>query len=559
MLVCVLLLIGGIGVPAAAAPAGRDADLEASILRVKPAVVLVSTEVDAEVTLGCGHGPSRKVMPGPLYTIGSGFLIHPDGYIATNGHVVETFYGMNEQKLVADFVRDAVRQACGPVLSALPEELRKERLRAIAADPANRSRVRLVKKLQIHLSNGRSEAADIKAYSPAINPDAPLAGKVVSGSGKVEMDQSGKDVAILKIEGRAFPTARLASRSRGLQLGEQIFILGYPGVVLDHDFLSRKSRLEASVTSGRVSGFKLDITDRRVIQTDTPITWGNSGGPACNVRGEVVGVATFLSTTQEGDQAIQGFNFLIPVESVLEFARQIGLTPSPDSPFQGAWERGVQEYFRGEYSRSITDLDAAERILPGFPDVRRLRAEAQLRLERGPQSLSDRATLGVGLGVGLGVAILTLAVRTTVSRRMRCACGRVRRISPDEVRKRLDGASPVALVDARRGEKYAESPVQAAGAVRYDVDQPDTHTLAVRVSPSGQVVVYCDCPDEATSTRVALQLMQAGYNRVAVVRGGLPALMAAGVEVAPKDVTPPATPVVVEPKGQQGIAASRAA
>jgi hypothetical protein len=31
-------------------------------------------------------------------------------------------------------------------------------------------------------------------------------------------------------------------------------------------------------------------------------------------------------------------------------------------------------------------------------------------------------------------------------------------------------------------------------------------------------------------------LMQAGYSRVSVVRGGFPALVEAGVQVAPKDV-----------------------
>ena len=38
---------------------------------------------------------------------------------------------------------------------------------------------------------------------------------------------------------------------------------------------------------------------------------------------------------------------------------------------------------------------------------------------------------------------------------------------------------------------------------------------------------------------MALQLMQAGYRRVSVVRGGFPALVAAGVPIAPKEATPP--------------------
>ncbi|MBI2454693.1 MAG: hypothetical protein HYV46_00985, partial [candidate division NC10 bacterium] len=44
--------------------------------------------------------------------------------------------------------------------------------------------------------------------------------------------------------------------------------------------------------------------------------------------------------------------------------------------------------------------------------------------------------------------------------------------------------------------------------------------------------------DEATSARVALQMMQAGYRHVAVVRGGFQGLVEAGVAVAPKDITP---------------------
>jgi len=554
ILVSALSLIGTIGVQAAASTAGRDADLEASILAAKPAVVLVSAEVNAEVAVDCGNGRAQTVRPEPLSMTGSGFVIHPEGYIATNGHVVENVYGTNEQKLVAEFVRDAVGRACGPVFSRLPDTVRTERLRAIAADPGNRSRVRLVKTLRVHLASGKTDAAEVKAYSPSIKPDAPAAGSVVSGGRAGGVAQSGKDVAILKIDEHNLPTIRLAPTSKDLQLGEQLFILGYPGVVLNHDFLSRGSQLEASVTSGRVSGFKFDIGDHRVIQTDTSITWGSSGGPACNARGEAIGVATFISTTTEGDQAIQGFNFLIPVDSVLALSHQIGLTPGADSPFQQAWERGVQSYIRGDYSRSVASLAVAERLMPGFPDVRRLRGEAQLRLERAPGVPVRRLALGVGLGVGVTAALLILGVRTVARRRMQR--GRVRRLSPDEIRGRLEAGAPVALLDARRKEQYEKSPVQAAGALRYDADHPDVRTLAVRVGPDGEVIAYCDCPDETSSTNVALQLMRAGYTRVSVVRGGFPALMAAGVAVEPKDVTPPtaaAGPVGDDP---QEVAAS---
>jgi hypothetical protein len=365
-------------------------------------------------------------------------------------------------------------------------------LRAITADPANRGQVRLIKKLQVHLSTGKIYFAQVKAYSPALNPNAPPGGKAVSGGGKGEMEQSGKDVAVLKIEASNLPTVRLAPNSTGLQLGEQIFIIGYPGVVLNHDFLSRKSALEASVTVGRVSGFKIDITDRRVIQTDAAISWGNSGGPAFNLRGDVIGAATFISTTSEGDQAIQGFNFLIPVETVHEFARGISLTPTTDSPFTREWEGAVASHFRGDYARAIGHLEAAERIMPGFPDVQRLRSEAQMRGEREPGVTGRSLRVGVGLGGALGVALLVLGVRSAVNSRIRRTTGRVGRISPEEIRTRLETGSAVALVDARHGGKFDESPVQVAGALRFDIERPSVQALQVQVAPSGEVVAYCD-------------------------------------------------------------------
>lgn len=455
-------------------------------------MVLISSEVGAEVTVRCGAGPAQTVRPDPLYETGSGFIIHPEGFIATNGHVVASFYEMNDQALTADFLRAAASEACGPMLAMLPEGARKERLRAIAADPANRGQIRLIKKLQVHLSTGKIYSAEVKAYSPAINPGAPPAGKTGSSGGKGPMEESGKDVAILKIEETNLPTVRLAANSTGLQLGEQIFIIGYPGVVLNHDFLSRKSALEASVTVGRVSGFKIDITDRRVIQTDAAISWGNSGGPAFNIRGEVIGAATFISTTLEGDQAIQGFNFLIPVETVHEFARGISLTPTADSPFTQTWERAVASYFQGDYARAVRQVEEANRIMPGFPDLMRLRSEAQMRGEREPGLIGRSLTVGAGLGAGLGVALLALGVRSAAKGRLRRRRGIVQRIAPDEVRNRLEAGSPVALVDARHGGNFDESPVEVAGAVRYDVEKPSPHTLQVRVAPTGEVIAYCD-------------------------------------------------------------------
>ena len=142
-------------------------------------------------------------------------------------------------------------------------------------------------------------------------------------------------------------------------------------MVVWHDFLSKKSRAEATVTFGRVSAFRLDVNERWIVQTDAPISWGNSGGPAFNIKGDVVALATFISTSLEGDQAIQGFNFLIPVDSIQAMTKQVGVTPSTDSPFTREWDQAVDAFIAGNLQEAMAHAEAADKIVPGLIDVRR--------------------------------------------------------------------------------------------------------------------------------------------------------------------------------------------
>jgi len=487
-----LLLVALFSALPAWAGSGRgagDAELEASILLVRPAVVLISSQVNAEVTIRCGAGPVQVVRPDPYYETGSGFVVHPDGYVATNGHVVAASYRKkNDPTLVDGFVQAAAQKACGPGVAMLPDGVRKARLAAIAADPRNRQGIRLTAELQVHLSNGQIYPAQVLVYSPAINPDA--GSKQTASQDMGPMERSGKDIALLKIAATGLPVVPLAPNSLGLLVGEPLFVIGYPGVVLNHDFLSKQSALDASVTVGRVSGFKTDITNRRVIQTDAAITWGNSGGPAFNAHGEAVGVATFISTTLEGDQSIQGFNFLIPVETVHEFANKIGLAPSTDSPFAAAWARAVHGFFRGDYARTIQDLEASERLQPGFVDVGRLGAEARMRAQSASGSSRFHLWLGAGLMSSLGLVLLFVAVRHVVRYRLQRLRGVVPRIDPGDVRSRMEAGTGVTLIDARKEADLATSPVQVAGALRVD-GQANLDALKVRVAPDGEVIAYC--------------------------------------------------------------------
>ncbi len=411
-----LVVLGGAG----AAAAATEAELQSAVFRAKPAVVMVGVRIGATATLRCSEGKSVTVRPASIGELGSGAIIHPDGWIVTNGHVVQPFQDGNESAFAAELLEKAVATACAAEVDALPNPARAERIRALAAEPMNRAGLVIERSLQVNLSNGKGYPAEIKYYSPPAY--------VQTAGGK----EHGRDVAILKIQERELPVVRLAPRSTDLHLGQALFVIGFPGVVAAHELLSRATQFEPSITTGRVSGFKQDVGGQRVIQTDAAIIQGNSGGPVFDDRGYVIGAATF--TSLQGDQVVQGFNFLIPVETIHTAAGRAGFTPRGDSTFTRLWNHGVDLYIRDLHYRAYRNMSAANRIHPGFPDVERVREDCDIKHKEQGYLHREEVQWGVMAAALLGgIAVAWLGGRRLVAATRR----RLRRI----IREELEGLS----------------------------------------------------------------------------------------------------------------------
>ncbi len=98
------------------------------------------------------------------------------------------------------------------------------------------------------------------------------------------------DIALLKIQSVDLPVVRLGD-SDELKIGEIVLAIGHPlglGTTLTDGIISALGR-QAAVLRGeyRIESF---------IQTNAVINPGNSGGPLLNLRGEVIGINTAIST-----------------------------------------------------------------------------------------------------------------------------------------------------------------------------------------------------------------------------------------------------------------------
>jgi membrane protein DedA with SNARE-associated domain/rhodanese-related sulfurtransferase len=105
------------------------------------------------------------------------------------------------------------------------------------------------------------------------------------------------------------------------------------------------------------------------------------------------------------------------------------------------------------------------------------------------------------------------------------------RIEPDEVKAMLDQAMRDAaaqpfIVDLRHPLDYLPDPRVLPGAIRIGPSEIALH--ASRIPRDRDVILYCTCPSEETSAKVALQLHRLGITRVRPLRGGFDGWKQAG-------------------------------
>ena len=255
VLSCSLLLVASTAF--AQQPVPRPAPTPDPLVRMNESIDALTRKVWPSVVqiLVSSYGPQSEGPPGSTaavvigrqQSIGSGFVIDPDGYIMTNAHVVD---GARRVQIVLP-----ADHADGTLATALS------------------GKTRLV-------------AAQIVGITTEL------------------------DLALLKVDGLKLPALSLATYTEVRQ-GEMVFAFGSP------------NGLRNSLTHGLVSAVARQVdpdSPQIFVQTDAPINPGNSGGPLVNIRGEVVGVNTFILSQSGGNE---GLGFAIPSATARTVVRQL--------------------------------------------------------------------------------------------------------------------------------------------------------------------------------------------------------------------------------------------
>lgn len=283
--------------------------------------------------------------------MGSGAIITSNGYIVTNAHVVEL-----TRKSDQDIATEALYQLAYEIASYFNVSLAA--VEDYLFSTLAYTDVQRVQKVFLP-NNDQPYDSDVKSYGAPVG--------------------EGKDVAVLKIDGKNLPTLPIGD-SEHLQLQEDIWVIGYPAAG-DSDLLSSESLLVPSITAGQISATdKKSSQGSPVIQVSAPATHGNSGGPVINKNGEIVGLLTFRGNTVNGNE-VQGFNFAVPSTTVNEFVSQAGAKPGLGQ-IDHLYREGLELYWGGYYKQALDRFEKVQHLYEKHSEIKKLISDSQAKMSQ---------------------------------------------------------------------------------------------------------------------------------------------------------------------------------
>ncbi|HXB95480.1 MAG TPA: serine protease [Puia sp.] len=344
--------------------------------------------------------------PEQITATGTGFFVTDDGYVATNCHLIDR----DDAFIRRQFILTAFQQITNASIAALESAWAArftEQQRSLLYNTYASVYSRLFSMILYDLK--KNVYVVYRDDSPGKGSDTvkKLAVIIIKGQ-----QMPGKDIAILKIvTGAEMPALSLADDQLP-QVGEQLYVFGYPGPVTNNDFVSAASAIEPTLTTGIVSAVKKSVGGWPLIQMDANINHGSSGGPVCNEKGEVIGLTTFGSIENTGGLAA-GLNFAVPVSILSEYLDTAGIAPRR-SESSRLFARALSFYDQQHYAAALKKFEDIQRLNSHYPGVYTYIAECRKYIKEGKDKQNgavERVIILTGLLLLLGAGIVVFRLK----------------------------------------------------------------------------------------------------------------------------------------------------
>jgi S1-C subfamily serine protease len=191
------------------------------------------------------------------------------------------------------------------------------------------------------------------------------------------------DLAVIKVQ----PTGKLPAAK---------FVAGAPEVGEYAVAIGSPLGYENSVTLGIVSGLGrsiegVGIAYTNLIQTDAPISPGNSGGALANAKGEVIGInVAYLPPGQTGAVNI---GFAIPSTTATSVADQIIATGKATHAYMGVGTQPVTPDLQQQYGLSRSSGLLIAEVAPNSPAAAAGLQQGDIIVKVNGEEIADSASL----------------------------------------------------------------------------------------------------------------------------------------------------------------------